>query len=74
LSKAKQILINSGLSMGMIRHRVTKQYSKDTVIGQSIKSDTDVPKGTAVDLLIAVPTLPDSAAVAAPDSQKSTTE
>jgi serine/threonine-protein kinase len=69
LNKAKRILVNSGLSMGVIRHRVTRQYPKDTVIGQSIKSETEVPKGTAIDLLVAVPTEPDSIAVTAPNDQ-----
>ena len=74
LSKARRILIDSGLSVGLIRNRVTKQYSKNTVVGQSIKSETEVPKGTAIDLLIAVPTQPDSAAIAAPNTQPPPTD
>jgi serine/threonine-protein kinase len=73
LSKAKRILVNSGLSLGVIRLRTTRQYPKDTVIGQSIKSETEVPKGTAIDLLISVPTQPDSAVIAVPDSQSPST-
>ncbi len=74
LSKAKRILIDSGLSLGLIRHRTTKQYPKNTVVGQSIKSETEVPKGTAIDLLIAVPTQPDSAVITSPNEQLPSTD
>ncbi len=74
LNKAKRILIDTGLSLGLIRHRTTKQYPKNTVVGQSIKSETEVPKGTAIDLLIAVPTEPDSATIAAPTSLPPSTD
>jgi beta-lactam-binding protein with PASTA domain len=53
LDKAAQILINAGLTVGRIGYRVTQQYPENTVLGQSIKSETEVPKGTTLDLLVA---------------------
>ena len=60
LSKAKQLLIDAGLSLGTITYRATKQYPKNTVVGQSIKSETTVIKGTPLDLLVAQESKPDT--------------
>ena len=57
--KAKKLLIDAGLSVGTITYRTTKQYPKDTVLGQSIKSETTVSKGTPLDLLVAQEYKPD---------------
>jgi serine/threonine-protein kinase len=81
LDHAKQILTSAGLGIGTMDFRVTTQYPENTVVGQSIKSQTSVPKGTLVDLLVTtltppeVPSLPDSNSVTTleqPQSEKQT--
>jgi beta-lactam-binding protein with PASTA domain len=53
LDRARQILLDAGLGVGTISYRATRQYPENTVLGQSIKSETAVSKGTAIDLLVA---------------------
>lgn len=68
LERAGQMLIEAGLTVGKIDYRVTRQYPEDTVVGQSIKSEATVPKGTPVDLLLAKIRLPIEVNTAIQDS------
>lgn len=68
LDRASQLLVEAGLTVGKINYRATRQYPEDTVVGQSIKSETSVPRGTAVDLLLAAIRVPEVASTAIQDT------
>lgn len=58
LERAAQVLVAAGLRPGAERTRPTDQAPPGTVLDQRIKGGTQARRGTAVDLLVAVPPAP----------------
>lgn len=54
LHEARQLLTESGLALGRLHRKETLAYSAGTVIFQSVRSGTEVDRGTKVDLVVAV--------------------
>lgn len=55
LSDARGLLRDAGLRLGKIVRKSSNQYPSGTVIAQSVRSGDEVPRDTAVDVVVAVP-------------------
>ena len=55
LSEARALLREAGLRLGKIVRKPMNQYTSGTVIAQSARSGDEVPRDTAVDVVVAVP-------------------
>jgi eukaryotic-like serine/threonine-protein kinase len=55
LSDARGLLRDAGLRLGKIVRKSSNQYPSGTVIAQSVRSGEEVPRETAVDVVVAVP-------------------
>jgi beta-lactam-binding protein with PASTA domain len=54
LTEARTLLLESGLRLGRITRKETDSQQQGTVIGQTIASGTEVTKGAAIDVVVAV--------------------
>ena len=52
MEKAIMLLQKAGLSVGRIMYQMEESLLPNTVITQSYEPNTEVPRGTAIDLII----------------------